>query len=198
MLTTEFRCFCRKCHADFVTTTNIDTKEVTCPTCKHEHDFGHVSRHWIEVGRNIKKLKKDLANLHFYTRVEFEHDFKQYDGVNAHFQDYCELCKKESILYSFRSDIVAFKFKFQDRSTFTLNDESIFVPSYDVPLHLQESANFQTAIEKPHLYVYEEEATYSHITLHDFALVAFHLKQYRAYHQRISETLAFYPMFVFQ
>lgn len=198
MITSEFKCFCRMCHHEFVAVTDISTTKIGCPKCKHSHDFGHLSRHWIEIGKNIKKLKKDLANLYFYTRVEFEHDFKQYNDIDSHFRDYCELSREEEVSFPFRSDVVAFKFKFQDNSTFTFHDEGIMLSCYDAPLHLQESSSFQEAIKYPHRYVYEEESQYNYITLHDFALVAFYAKQYQAYHLHTSQTLAFFPMFVFR
>lgn len=198
----EFIFFCSKCKNDFTVNTTAKTKTIICPHCQKTYQLEQLIKTANAISKELNKLAKKFAHIYFYTRVEFEQDYKLLNNTQHYFEMASLMMKEpasQDLTYPPRFEIVAFQFKTKDHFRIMLHSETLKPWLYNLYASPNFHTTFKQTIYNPHLYILPEDAEDPNLTLDTFASLAFHSVRYITLYEKfvLDNRAFFYPDYTF-
>ena len=171
-------------------TFSINNKSFKCSKCENSIDLTTISSILKKINTELKHLSSLFDNIYTYSKVEFEHDFKEYNSSSEHFED----AVKDFSLMPPRFNFSAIQF-IKRGYRFLLHDDNLKPNLYNIPASPHVTAGFNELLQTPPSYFIFDELSQINIQSFEFVTLVALLLSYNQEYDKLVSTrqMFFYP-----
>jgi len=171
-------------------TYSLRNKNFKCSKCGNETDLTVITSLLKKINVELKHLSSLFDNIYTYSKVEFEHDFKEYNSTSEHFED----AVKEYIDIPPRFNLSALEF-IKNGYRFMLHDDSLKPHLYNIAASPHVTVGFKELFEFPPSYFIFDELSGINIQAYELVTLSALLLSYNQEYNKLVSThqVFFYP-----